>query len=180
MRLKPAVSWTADNTSAIPARGLIAPADLRTDTRVLVSAAYFASPRRLRKARSPPDRATRVPLAARRQTRRGQNCSLKGPRSSALGASLLRAVPSEGSPDEREQVAQANEWRAARRGYFVFATDPARAPDEPGYRAVFATEAGTKAEAMARVRPLAGSRRLRAFLATGGYRDELADAQWVP
>jgi len=33
--------------------------------------------------------------------------------------------------DERERVEKANEQRAARRGYVVFATDPSRAPDEP-------------------------------------------------
>ena len=74
---------------------------------------------------------------------------------------------------------RVNRERAARRGYLVFATDPARAPDEPGYREVFATEAKTLAEARAKVRPLANDRRLRAFLATGRYKNELADARWV-
>jgi hypothetical protein len=81
--------------------------------------------------------------------------------------------------EERERVAEANEQRAARRGFLVFATDPGRAPDEPGYRDVYATEARTPAEAAAKVRPLAKGRRLRTYLATGTYRDELADARWV-
>ncbi|CAN5606251.1 hypothetical protein BH20ACT18_BH20ACT18_08220 [soil metagenome] len=80
---------------------------------------------------------------------------------------------------ERDRLEQANERRAARRGYLVFATDPERAPDEPGYREVYATEAKTPGEATAKVRPLAEGRRLRTFLATGTYREELADARWV-
>ncbi len=82
--------------------------------------------------------------------------------------------------EEHARIEQANERRAARRGYLVFATDPALAPDQIGYRDVFATEAGTPSEATAKVRPLASGRRLRTFLATGRYRDELADARWVP
>lgn len=81
--------------------------------------------------------------------------------------------------EERERFEKANERRAARRGYLVFATDPARAPEEPGYREVFATEAKTPGEATAKVRPLAEGRRLRTFLATGTYKDELAEARWV-
>ena len=81
--------------------------------------------------------------------------------------------------EDRARVAQANERRAARRGYLVFATDPDLGPDELGYREVFATEAKTPAEATAKVRPLAVGRRLRTYLATGTYRDELAEAQWV-
>jgi len=72
-----------------------------------------------------------------------------------------------------------NQRRAARRGYLVFATDPQRGPDEPGYREVFATEAKTPGEATSKVRPLAEGRRLRTFLATGTYREELAEARWV-
>jgi len=49
--------------------------------------------------------------------------------------------------EERERVAEVNEQRAARRGFLVFATDPERAPDEPGYRDVYATEARTPGEA---------------------------------
>lgn len=80
---------------------------------------------------------------------------------------------------ERERIADINAERAARRGYLVFATDPDVAPDEPGYREVYATEAGTPNQAMAKVRSIAEGRRLRAYLATGRYRDELAEAQWV-
>jgi hypothetical protein len=81
--------------------------------------------------------------------------------------------------DERERVAEVNEQRAARRGFLVFATDPERAPDEPGYRDVYATEARTAGEAAAKVRPLAEGRRLRTYLATGTYKDQLAEARWV-
>lgn len=81
--------------------------------------------------------------------------------------------------DERARLEAANERRAARRGYLVFATDPSRAPGEPGYREVFATEAKTPGEAAAKVRPLVDGRRLRTYLATGTYKDELADARWV-
>jgi hypothetical protein len=81
--------------------------------------------------------------------------------------------------DERTRLEYANRQRASRRGYLIFATDPDKAPDERGYREVYATEAGTPAEATAKVRPLTHGRRLRTFLATGTYRDELADARWV-
>lgn len=81
--------------------------------------------------------------------------------------------------DERGRLERANQRRAARRGYLVFATDPDRAPDEPGYRDVYATEAKTPGEATAKVKLLAEGRRLRTFLATGTYKDELADARWV-
>jgi hypothetical protein len=81
--------------------------------------------------------------------------------------------------EERAALERANEKRAVRRGYLVFATDPERAPGEPGYREVFATEARTPGEATAKVRPLVEGRRLRTFLATGRYKDELADARWV-
>ena len=80
---------------------------------------------------------------------------------------------------ERERVVQANERRSRRRGFLIFATDPSIHPDDPGYREVYATEAGTPAQAVAKVRPLASGRRLRAYLATGHYSDELADARWV-
>jgi hypothetical protein len=80
---------------------------------------------------------------------------------------------------ERERVARVNAERAARRGYLVFATDPQLGSDAAGYREVFATEAATPAQARAKVRPLAANRRLRAFLITGKYKDELADARWV-
>ena len=81
--------------------------------------------------------------------------------------------------EERERVEQVNERRAQRRGFLVFATDPTIHPDEAGYREVYATEAGTPAQAIRKVRPLAGPRRLRAYLATGRYSDELANARWV-
>jgi hypothetical protein len=87
--------------------------------------------------------------------------------------------PGSNDQDERARIEEVNAWRAARRGYLVFATDPERAPDEPGYREVFATEAKTPGEATAKVGPLAEGRRLRTFLATGTYKDELADARWV-
>lgn len=80
---------------------------------------------------------------------------------------------------ERERVREANEERAARRGFLVFATDPSRVPGEPGYREVYATEASTPGEATKKVRPLVSGRRLRTYLATGTYREELADARWV-
>lgn len=81
--------------------------------------------------------------------------------------------------EERGRVAEANAERASRRGYLVFATDPTISPEQPGYREVFATEAKTPNQAIAKVRPLADGRRLNAYLATGRYRDELADARWV-
>jgi hypothetical protein len=80
---------------------------------------------------------------------------------------------------ENKRIAKANEERARRRGYLVFATDPAVSPDDPGYRDVYATEARTPNQAVAKIRPLANGRRLHAYLATGTYRDELADARWV-
>jgi len=80
---------------------------------------------------------------------------------------------------ERERVREVNEQRSNRRGFLVFATDPERSPDEPGYRVVFATEARTPNEAVKKIRPLAAGRRLRSYLATGTYREELADARWV-
>lgn len=82
--------------------------------------------------------------------------------------------------EERVRIADINAERASRRGYIVFATDPEVAPDEPGYREAFATEAKTPNQAVAKVRAIAdGRRRLRAYLATGRYRDELAEARWV-
>ena len=80
---------------------------------------------------------------------------------------------------EQARVDEVNERRARRRGFLVFATDPNENPDAPGYRQVFATEADTPAKAVAKVRPLAEGRRLRAYLATGHYSDQLADARWV-
>src|SRR5438309_8352192 len=80
---------------------------------------------------------------------------------------------------ENQRIANVNAERARRRGYLVFATDPTVAPDEPGYRDVYATEARTPNQAVAKIRPLAEGRRLRAYLATGTYKEELADARWV-
>ncbi len=80
---------------------------------------------------------------------------------------------------ERERIAEINAERAVRRGYLVFATDPDISPDDPAYRAVYATEAGTPNQAVAKVRSIAEGRRLRAYLVTGRYRDELAEARWV-
>ncbi len=80
---------------------------------------------------------------------------------------------------ERERVREVNASRVERRGYLIFATDPERAPDDPGYREVYATEAKTPGEATKKVRSIADGRRLRAYLATGSHREELADARWV-
>lgn len=80
---------------------------------------------------------------------------------------------------DRERVESANAERATRRGYLVFATDPSIPPEESGYREVYATEAKTPNQAMAKVRPITDGRRLRAYLATGRYKEELAEARWV-
>jgi len=84
-----------------------------------------------------------------------------------------RELSSDGAVDE------VNRQRALRRGYLVFATDPEIAPDEPAYRDVYATEARTPGQARAKVRPFADGRRLRTFLATGKYKNELVDARWI-
>jgi len=81
--------------------------------------------------------------------------------------------------EERVRVEEVNEERVRRRGFLVFATDPSVDPDAPDYREVYATEADTPAKAVAKVRPLARGRRLRAYLATGHYSDQLAEARWV-
>lgn len=81
--------------------------------------------------------------------------------------------------EERERVSVVNAERARRRGFLVFATDPDADPDSADYRRVYATEADTPAKAVAKVRPLAHGRRLRAYLATGHYSDQLAEARWV-
>jgi hypothetical protein len=80
---------------------------------------------------------------------------------------------------ERKRVSAVNAERARNRGYLVFATDPSKDVDSAEYRLVYATEARTPRQAIAKVRPLAEGRRLRAFLTTGKYRHELADARWV-
>jgi len=81
--------------------------------------------------------------------------------------------------DERDELESVNAERAARRGFIVIATDPAVNTDSPDYRQVFATEAKTPNQAIVKVRPITDGRRLRAFLATGTYKHELADARWV-
>ena len=81
--------------------------------------------------------------------------------------------------EERERVESVNAERATRRGYLVFATEPSISPEESGYREVYATEAKTPNQAMAKVKPIADGRRLRAYLATGRYKEELAEARWV-
>ena len=65
------------------------------------------------------------------------------------------------------------------RGYLVFATDPSKGVDSAAYQQVYATEARTPNQVIAKVRPLAAGRRLRAFLSTGKYREELVEARWV-
>ena len=99
--------------------------------------------------------------------------------STAQGEQIDLVTWAQDLEQERQRVAEVNQQRAARRGFLVFATDPDRAPDEPGYRDVYATEARTPGEAAAKVRPLAKGRRLRTYLATGTYKDELAEARWV-
>jgi hypothetical protein len=71
------------------------------------------------------------------------------------------------------------EAKARRRAFVVFATDPERA-GEDDYKLVFACEAATPAEAVRKVRPVAGDeRRVSAYLASGRYKDELPQARWV-
>jgi hypothetical protein len=81
---------------------------------------------------------------------------------------------------ERKRIESVNRARAERRSFLVFATDPEAGPDSPDYRRVYATEERTPARAIRKIRPLAPGRRLHAYLATGQYRHELADASWVP
>jgi hypothetical protein len=81
---------------------------------------------------------------------------------------------------EREHVAKTNRERSERRGYLVFATDPDADPDSEDYRRVYATEARTPARAIRKVKSLAPGRRFNAYLATGQYKHELANAAWVP
>jgi hypothetical protein len=80
---------------------------------------------------------------------------------------------------ENERIAEINAQRVRNRGYLVFATDPSKGVDSAEYQQVYATEARTSNQTIAKVRPLAEGRRLRAFLTTGTYRDELVDARWV-
>jgi hypothetical protein len=80
---------------------------------------------------------------------------------------------------ENKRIAETNAERVRNRGYLVFATDPSKGVDSAEYQQVYATEARTPNQAIAKVRPLAEGCRLLAFLSTGKYRDELADARWV-
>jgi hypothetical protein len=80
---------------------------------------------------------------------------------------------------ENTRIAEINAARVRNRGYLVFATDPSKGVDSTEYQQVYATEARTPNQAIAKVRPLAEGRRLRAFLSTGKYRDELVEARWV-
>ena len=56
---------------------------------------------------------------------------------------------------------------------------PSAPPTSPATAKCSRLEAKTPGEATAKVRPLAAGRRLRTYLATGTYRDELAEARWV-
>jgi predicted HTH transcriptional regulator len=80
---------------------------------------------------------------------------------------------------ENKRIAEINAARVRNRGYLVFATDPSKGVDSAEYQHVYAAEARTPNQAIAKVRPLAEGRRLQAFLTTGKYRDELVDARRV-
>jgi hypothetical protein len=80
---------------------------------------------------------------------------------------------------ENTRIAEINAARVRNRGYLIFATDPSKGVDSAEYQRVYATEARTPNQAIAKVRPLGEGRRLQAFLTTGKYRDELADAHCV-
>lgn len=68
---------------------------------------------------------------------------------------------------ENKRIAEINAERVRNRGYLVFATDPSKGVDSAEYQQVYATEARTPNQAIAKVRPLAEGRRLQAFLTTG-------------
>jgi hypothetical protein len=55
---------------------------------------------------------------------------------------------------ENERIAKVNDERARRRGYLVFATDPAVSPEDPNYCEIYATEARTPNQAAGKIRPL--------------------------
>jgi hypothetical protein len=80
---------------------------------------------------------------------------------------------------ENTRIAWINAEGVGDRGHLVFVTDSSKGVDSAGYQHVYATEARTPNQAIAKVRPLAEGRRLQAFLTTGKYRDEVADARWV-
>jgi len=77
------------------------------------------------------------------------------------------------------RIAEIDAARVRNRGYLVSATDPSKGVDSAEYRQVYATEARTPNQAIAKVRPLAEGRRLQAFLSTGKYREELVEARWL-
>jgi hypothetical protein len=77
------------------------------------------------------------------------------------------------------RIAEINAQRVRNRGYLVFATDPSKDVDSAEYQQVYATEARTPNQAIAKIQPLAEGRRLQAFLTTGKYREELVEARWV-
>jgi hypothetical protein len=68
---------------------------------------------------------------------------------------------------ENKRIAEINSERVRNRGYLVFATDPSKGVDSAEYQHVYATEARTPNQAIAKIRPLAKGRRLQAFLTTG-------------
>lgn len=80
---------------------------------------------------------------------------------------------------ERVRVERINAARAGQRAYVVLATDPKIDATLDDYRLVYLTEAATPAKAVAKVRPLAEGRRLRAYLASGQYRELVPRARWV-
>ena len=56
---------------------------------------------------------------------------------------------------ENKRIAEINAQRVRNRGYLVFATDPSKGVDSAEYQQVYATEARTPNQAIAKVRPLA-------------------------
>ena len=107
---------------------------------------------------------------------------LRAPANRVVNDGYSKRCPRSTEEQEREQsrIAKANRARSEQRGFVVFATDPEAGPDSPDYRRVYATEERTPARAIRKIRPLVPGRRLRAYLVTGQYRHELANAHWVP
>jgi hypothetical protein len=106
-----------------------------------------------------------------------------GPRRAAVNGAVSQPDLFEWAAElkqEEQRVRAVNDERSGHRGFVIFATDPTIDPDSPEYRHVYATEAASPAQAIAKIRPLTGDRRLRAYLATGTHSDQLATAQWVP
>ncbi len=56
---------------------------------------------------------------------------------------------------ENKRIAEIDAQRVGNRGYLVFATDPSKGVDSAEYQQVYATEARTPNQAIAKVRPLA-------------------------